>query len=158
MVEEQLDEARPIVALEGLVQRSPAPVDLRRFGIGSVLQEPLDSFVVMPVVLAGQHGHKTIGVDFAAFDQHFERRVVVSLRNMVRGLAVVRIGPVIEQETGELGVPSHARSAIDDRLEAGIRLVILRVEAGVRACAMLEQELGGANESFGARPIEAQIA
>ena len=157
MVEEELDEAHRVVALEGLVERSPAPAT-QAVRIGTVLQEPRDPFIVMPVVLAGQHGHKTIGIDLATLDQHFQRRVVVSLRSMVRGLAVVRICPVVEQETGELGVPGHAGSAIDDRLEAGIGLVILRVEAGVRACTVLEQKPGCANEPVGARSIEAQVA
>jgi hypothetical protein len=159
VVEERFDHDEAVVAAQGLVEGGVAP-DGHGVGVAAVLEDELQAGFVVPVGLAEEHGSDAGWVEFAAFEEEFSDGVVVAFGHVVGGLAVVGIGSAGEEEAGEIGVARDGSGSVDCALELGRAawVIVGLVPAGVGAGSGVEEGLGGADEGFGARVIEAEVA
>jgi hypothetical protein len=92
----------------------------------------------VPVELSVEHRRHAHPIYLAAFDHELQHRIVQALRHVI-GRLVVRIDAALEQEARQLGVARDTRGTVDNALEARLRLVVLRVEPGLRARACLRR-------------------
>ena len=113
-----------------------------------MLQQPLDSFVIVPVGLAEQHCREAVGLELATFDKNLQGGVVVGFGRVIRSLPVIRIGAAFEQQACQLCVMSNSGSPIDRALPLSFRLVVGFVPAGVRVGARIEQCLRRAHKTI----------
>ncbi len=156
MVQQRVDHLDCVIAQYGLMERRATPSS-HAIGIGAVLEQPLDAMVVMPVLLAEQHGRKAVFGKLAALHQDLQHIVVVALRRVIRSLPVVRIRAALEQQASQLRVVRHSGGPIDGALKLRLGLVVLLVEPCVRAGAGIQQRLCRAHETIRSRAIEPEI-
>src|SRR4051812_9183831 len=103
VVEEQLDDDEAVVASECLMESGESPAS-DVVGVGSVLQRELHAVFVVPVGFAEEDGVEAGLVELAALEEDAKDGVVVGFGEVVRGLFVVGVGTVVEEELGEGGV------------------------------------------------------
>src|SRR5262249_57282961 len=92
-----------------------------------------------------------------ALDENVQRSIIQRLGRVVGGLAVVGICAAPKQEARQLGVLRDAGRAVNGAFELG-RVVVGGMKTGVRACTRVKQGDGRAQETLGARGVEAQVA
>ncbi len=112
VVEKKLDDEEAVVAAEGLVEGGESPGS-DGVGVGAVLERELDAVFVVPVGFAEQDGVEAGLVERAAGEDDFEDGVVVGFGDVVRGLFVVGVGSVVEEELGEAWVLGDAGGSVD---------------------------------------------
>ena len=76
VIQQQLDDPKIVVATERVVQRRITPSG-HQIGIGAVLEEQLDAFAIVPVVLAKKKRGEAVAGQLACADEQLQHLVVV---------------------------------------------------------------------------------
>src|SRR5262249_40146268 len=110
----------------------------RSISVSSMFEQLLDSFTIVPVVLAKQHGREAVLVELPARDEDVQGAVVVGRGSVIRHLGIVGVGAALYEQACQLGMMSDAGGAIEGAFELGFGLVALFKESSIRAGSSVE--------------------
>ena len=122
-----------------------------------MLQQPLDAIVIVPVVLAEQHGREAVRREFPTLHQELQSAVVITFRRVIRDLFVVRVRAPPHQQPRQILVVRDSSRAVERALEPWLRLVVRFVKPRIRTGAGIEKRGRRAYKTGGACAIEPKV-